>query len=123
MTKKSDKRAAGQGTAKGAAVALKSEQINLRVTAEQKAALQRLAGDDSISGYLLGRALGGGARHAVALRTIKQLHDIGRQLQRLADRPSAEREDMDAALRAVRASIDRLAGAAIAEADDQVDAP
>lgn len=123
MTKKGVGRAAAQGAGKGAAVARKSEQINLRVTAEQKAALQFLAGDDSISGYLLGRALGGGARHAVALRTIKELHDIGRQLRRLADMPSAERDDVDAALRAVRASIDRLAGAAIAEADDQVDAP
>ena len=88
----------------------KSERINLRLTVEQYEQLaDEAAGKGTITDIVLARLFAGGMRSHDGLRQVAALHNVGRALQRLADRPEIRREDAVVLLATTRRLIDKLA--------------
>ncbi len=93
------------------------ERVVFRVTAEEKRFLLREAGELGISSYVRARLFGGGVRNRDGLRRIAALHVLGRQVQRLADKPEVDEfviantlGDVCAAIRGLADELDGFAG-------------
>jgi len=66
------------------------ERIVFRVTEEEKGFLLREAGELGVSAYIRARLFAGGVRNRDGLRKIAALHVLGRQVQRLAEKPGVD---------------------------------